>query len=141
MRTSVTKVFVYGTLRRGNGNYRLLDGNTVAEYPAVLPGARLYASGIPWVTDCPDGSQVIGELMVLRADVADVVLQRLDRLEGYRPGRGGNMYERVPRPVLFDDDGRLRRTMAWVYFAGHAVASRLTDRDRVPGGDWLSYAS
>ena len=141
MNTAATKVFVYGTLRRGGGNYRLLDGNTAGEYPAVLPNARLYAAGIPWVTSSPDGSQVIGELTVLRADVADVVLQRLDRLEGYRPGCGGNLYERLIRPVLFNEAGRQRRTTAWVYVAGHAARRRLSDHDLVPGGDWLSYAS
>ncbi|MCA1702141.1 MAG: gamma-glutamylcyclotransferase, partial [Actinobacteria bacterium] len=28
--------FVYGTLRPGQGNYRLLAGRTVGEFPAVL---------------------------------------------------------------------------------------------------------
>lgn len=138
---SETRVFVYGTLRSSCGNYRLLAGNTAAEYPAVLPGARLYASGIPYVTDCPDGGQVVGELMVLRPDLADAVLQRLDSLEGFRAGRRGNLYERVSRTILYRYQDTLLKTTAWVYLAGQATIERLTDDLIVADGDWLGRAS
>ncbi len=128
--------FVYGSLRRGQGNHRLLAGKTVGEHPARLHGCALYTLGLPFATPGGPESYVVGELMVVAEDHYASVLAALDRLEGYRgPGRT-NLYERVSRRVSYTDkSGQTREAEAWVYLAGADVA--LCEDDRVAGGDWL----
>ena len=130
--------FVYGTLRRGEGNYRRLKGRTEAEHPATLPNHALYGVGLPYVIDA-EGAAVVGELMFIRARHYDEVLADLDRLEGYRPGGRRCHYERVCRRVHYVDALGLERTVAaWVYQAGPVVRAQLAESNPVPGGDWLA---
>jgi gamma-glutamylcyclotransferase (GGCT)/AIG2-like uncharacterized protein YtfP len=132
-------VFVYGTLRRGQGNFGLLARATVAEFDAVALDHVLYAVGLPYAADRP-GSTVTGELMVIDRAIYETALARLDRLEGFRsdtPER--SHYVRVPRPVRYQDAaGRRRRRLAWIYHGGSEVLARLTEADVLPGGDWLA---
>lgn len=131
--------FVYGTLRPGQGNYRLLAGRTVAEFPANLPGHALYGPGLPYVTAAAGDSSVVGDVMFVAPEDYAEVLVRLDCLEGYRPGRPHCHYERVGRPVSYvDADGAEVTTLAWVYLAGPAARERLRAAERIAGGDWLA---
>jgi gamma-glutamylcyclotransferase (GGCT)/AIG2-like uncharacterized protein YtfP len=129
-------VFVYGTLRGSEHNYRLLRGRTSAEFPACLPGHALYADGIPYILPAL-GAEVVGELMILKPQVSAAVIARLDYLEGFAgPGRPHNLYERCLRKVVYVTDSGERSTRpAWVYVAG----SRIADRGGAPepSGDWL----
>ena len=129
--------FVYGTLRRGQGNHRRLEARTEAEYAAVLPDHALYEAGLPYATDARRAT-VVGELVFARPERYDQVLAELDRLEGYCSGRAHCHYERVRRPVHYADAHGSERTMvAWVYRAGPLVRAQLAGADPVPGGDWL----
>ena len=131
--------FVYGTLRPGQGNYRLLAGQTVAEFPATLPGHALYGPGLPYVTAGEEDSTVVGALIFVAPERYAEVLARLDCLEGYRPGRPHCHYERVVRTVRYlDADGAEATTLAWVYLAGPAARERLRGTERIAGGDWLA---
>jgi gamma-glutamylcyclotransferase (GGCT)/AIG2-like uncharacterized protein YtfP len=132
--------FVYGTLRRGQGNYRRLAGRTAVEYPAVLSGHALYADGLPWVVAAEPEARVVGELMVANPGEYVEVLADLDRLEGFRgSARGSNLYERVALEVTFvDESGSAATTMAWVYTAGdHFSEGR--GAVRVEDGDWIEF--
>ncbi|MBZ4322232.1 gamma-glutamylcyclotransferase family protein [Streptomyces huiliensis] len=128
-------VFVYGTLRRGGGNYPLfLRGRTTAEVPARLPGAVLYEGpGYPFAVSAPAG-EIRGELMTLVPGRYAAVLAALDVLEDHRPGDPGSLYDRVVRDVRTERGESVR---AWVYLAAERVARRLrAEGIRVPGGDW-----
>ena len=70
-------MFVYGTLRSGYGNHRLLEGS-ILEGRGVIPG-RLYVCGLPYYKNEGTGD-VHGELY----RVTDETLRRLDALEGHR---------------------------------------------------------
>ena len=130
--------FVYGTLRPGQGNYRLLAGATVGEFPATLAGHALYGPGLPYVTPEED-STVAGDLMFLAPERYAEVLARLDCLEGYRPGGSHCHYEREARTVSYLDAGGAEvTTTAWVYLAGPAARRRLAPAERIAGGDWLA---
>ena len=131
--------FVYGTLRPGQGNYRLLAGRTTAEFPATLDGHALYGPGLPYVTAGEDDSAVVGDLIFVAPEHYREVLDRLDCLEGYRPGRRCCHYEREARTVRYVDAGGAEATTrAWVYLAGPAARERLRPAERIAGGNWLA---
>ncbi|MBI2815182.1 MAG: gamma-glutamylcyclotransferase [Opitutae bacterium] len=85
----MTRVFVYGTLKRGGANHAFLAGQQFLGPARTQPGFTLYSLG-----DCPgmvrapgDTAGVAGELWV----VDDACLAELDRLEGLDEG----LYERA----------------------------------------------
>jgi len=101
-------VFVYGTLKRGFGNHRVMQragsefvccGTMVERYPLVV-------SGLPYLLDLPgQGHRVEGE--IYRVNSAEG-RSALDRLEGHPC-----FYERRLTDIVGDD----RETYtAWVYF-------------------------
>ena len=78
------KVFVYGTLKSGYGNNRILQG-TDKICDAVVQGFKLFMSGFPVATSCHQSS-ISGEIWdigdPLVSESSRSVLQRLDALEG-----------------------------------------------------------
>lgn len=129
--------FVYGTLRPGEVNHDLfLRGRTASEEPAVLPDAALYdGPGYPYAVHRP-GTVVVGELITAAPGGYGPLLAALDQLEEYGgPGRPGNIYDRIARPVLRPDGTTVR---AWVYLAAPLIASDLWESGtEIPGGDWF----
>ena len=71
-------VFVYGTLKRGYGNNRLLTRSTFVS-EGVVRNHRLYNSGFPVATPS-EGDSITGEVW----DIGDSkdTLENLDSLEG-----------------------------------------------------------
>jgi gamma-glutamylcyclotransferase (GGCT)/AIG2-like uncharacterized protein YtfP len=88
----MTRIFVYGTLLRGFGNWSwalkdqtfVKEGETLPEYTMISLG------GFPGV--CPNGTTSIkGEVF----DVDDTRMKEIDSLEGYRPDNPtSGMYDR-----------------------------------------------
>ena len=100
----VRPFFVYGTLRHGQGNYRLLAGSTTRERSALLAGHALVDLGVPYAIHAEPTSQVVGELMDVRPARYAEILARLDQLEGYRPTNPRySLYLRVVRTVRLTD--------------------------------------
>lgn len=87
------KVFVYGTLKSGYGNNRLLSTSEfVGDH--IVTGYKLFNTGFPVATPSAEHS-VKGEIWDIGNDTD--VLRRLDGLEGE-----GYMYDRVEvEPDLF----------------------------------------
>lgn len=141
--TSLLPVFVYGTLRTGQGNYNwALAGRTLHETPATLSGARMYDNnrGFPFVTtlDADPTDTVTGDLMVLDPDGYRDVMRDLDGLEGYfGPGSAMNMYDRVTVTVTTADGTRVQ---AHTYLVAPGLYQRrVRHLPRVEYGDWLAY--
>lgn len=132
--------FVYGTLKRGQSNYaRLLAGYTLHEERAWLPAAALYTAGpYPFLVQAADlvpaGATVFGELIEVQPDHYQRLLQLLDGLEDYVPGRVGNLYERIVVMVQTADGTR----EAWLYIAGKAAeaAIRRGELRLISTGEW-----
>ncbi|MFF5265367.1 gamma-glutamylcyclotransferase [Actinomadura viridis] len=128
-------VFVYGTLRRGEGNHRLLVPHAVAIHPAELTGHRLYSQGLPYVASGDAADAVVGEIVRLNPQTYDIAMKQLDGLEGVDHG----MYRREALPVRFRCDCAPQQmtSLAWVYLGGNGFFD-YSPHLVVPGGDWVS---
>jgi gamma-glutamylcyclotransferase (GGCT)/AIG2-like uncharacterized protein YtfP len=74
-----TLLFVYGTLKRGQRNHRLLDGQEFVRAARTRPGYRLLDLGpYPGLVESDTGGAIEGE--IYRVDAA--TLLRLDAFEG-----------------------------------------------------------
>lgn len=84
----MSRVFVYGTLKKGGSNHRLLAGQSFVGNASTLPGYALFElDGYPgMVEEAGAPGTVTGEIW----DVDTEALERLDRLEGTQEG----LYER-----------------------------------------------
>jgi gamma-glutamylcyclotransferase (GGCT)/AIG2-like uncharacterized protein YtfP len=127
--------FVYGTLRPGQWNFRLIAPLVVETEPATLHGHVLYGRRLPFPYARPGPGRVVGD--VLRVDLSSMpeALRILDALEGYRGEGRSNHYVRRPVNVV---TGR-GALLAWVYLAGSGV-SRLSQRQVICTGDWCEVA-
>ncbi len=133
-------LFVYGTLKPGKSNYAsFLAGRTVAEQPASLAGAALFTHG-PYPYLVIDSGlvetydQVSGTLLTIHPALYCEVLNRIDWLEGYRPGCSSSEYQRLARAVQ-TIQGPVE---AWLYVAGPPVlvAIRRGVLVKIVGGVW-----
>lgn len=109
----MTKVFVYGSLKEGYGNHRLLStSEKVAEY-VTPPIYTLHDLGaFPAVTLKGD-TPITGEIY----EVNDEVFKRLDMLEGYP-----HFYDRVEIDTPHGD--------AWMYYL------KVCNDRNIPEGVW-----
>jgi gamma-glutamylcyclotransferase (GGCT)/AIG2-like uncharacterized protein YtfP len=117
-------IFVYGTLRKGQGNHRyFLNRSKFLGMAKTKKRYVLYGHGIPILSRTGAVSQVTGE--VYSIDTA--TLERLDELEGHP-----DMYKREQAEVVLQDGTELT---AWIYFYD-------TPRgDLIESGDFLQKAS
>lgn len=115
----MTRLFVYGTLRRGEWNHSLLESARFIGDARTRPEFELYSLG-----GCP--GMVAGRSVVLGEvyEVTPAELESIDRLEGHP-----HFYERM-RIVLADG------TRAETYLLPRRAVS---GRPRIDSGDWRSY--
>ena len=125
-------LFVYGTLKRGFANHRLVSHaremlkaktkGTLYELPYGYPAMTLDGDGI-----------VYGELMIF--DNIRDVLSATDWLEDYRPDDpDGSLFVRVVIEVELEDKRKMR---AWTYIAGGKLKDKLPKIGRViKDGNW-----
>jgi gamma-glutamylcyclotransferase (GGCT)/AIG2-like uncharacterized protein YtfP len=90
-------IFVYGTLKRGLGNHRFLDGQEFLGVAETSPDFRLFDGGaFPAMVEFPStGVNVKGEIW--RVDKKSK--KSIDRLEGIP-----HMYKRIPVTLVSHPD-------------------------------------
>ncbi|WP_081841597.1 gamma-glutamylcyclotransferase family protein [Alicyclobacillus macrosporangiidus] len=114
-------VFVYGTLRKGQGNRRVMEPHLVRELGAgCIPGEMYDLGAYPAVSLNGDGV-VVGEWV----EVTDDGLAALDRLEGYPRFYDGTMVR--------DLNGAVE---GWFY---HMTGRIPAGAPRVDSGDWVAW--
>jgi len=122
-------IFVYGTLRKGDGNHRFLEGEEFVGNTATE--GELFSLGrIPGAHFGPGLGLIQGELY----KIGPATLNRLDSLEGYHPERPElSMY--VRRKVPLWRDGKADGPEVWAY----EYRTPGTKSPRIPHGDWMRY--
>jgi len=123
-------VFVYGTLKEGHSNNRLLDDKTVfrvgrasLEAPFLMVDLGAFPGIIKAPEDTPPQSRIRGELY----HVSQTVFNSLDMLEGHP-----DFYKRE-RVDVTRDDGKAQVVRPWVYILPEEY---LVGRDIIETGLW-----
>ena len=118
------KVFVYGTLLKGERNDHYLKYAKRIEEKCWTIG-KLFDTGYGYpAIKLLDEARVYGELY----EVSDSDLFEWDELEEYTEGAKDNLYDRVVRPIMIEEG----TTSAYVYVAARGS---LLNR-RIDSGDW-----
>lgn len=108
--------FVYGSLLRGFGNHRVIEGaKFLGEHVTDGKFTMVSLSSFPGVIENGD-TAIIGEVY----EVTDEIFSRLDMLEGYP-----TFYGRKQIKTAYGD--------AWIYLLPN---SYLTNHSKVASGNW-----
>lgn len=136
-------VFVYGTLRKNQGNYGIMEPAVNNVTPGKIYGVGIYGSnyGFPYAAEHENPEvYTVGELVELTQDFEGrMARNRLDQLEGFDSDMPSTShYERkIIQVETFDENNKKIKTTSWVYLArGHARKS-LYEADRISHGDWV----
>ena len=127
LKMSNTKIAVYGTLREGFGNHRVLGDSKLIGKGFTNEKFKLTASGIPFVTK----NEKISRIKVEVYDVSPSQLPIVDGLEGYNPNNhDGSWYKRESVDITLEDGSKID---AQIYF-GDSDASTV-----IESGDYADY--
>ncbi len=98
--------FVYGTLKKGEGNHKLLKDCQYLGKGLTLNNYKVFHMGFPQAMSNETGLPLLGELYTV---YSPKVIESLDRLES-----NGHFYTRVIRDVKILDFFE-EKVKAWVY--------------------------
>jgi gamma-glutamylcyclotransferase (GGCT)/AIG2-like uncharacterized protein YtfP len=128
------KVFVYGTLKTGLHNNRVIKQQLVESVvEAKLEGYALYYvsnGNFPLIVPDPNGV-VYGELVTFKEKGFERQLEELDMLEGYSGRKNqNNLYNRIE--VAVEVEGENKKTFTQTYefnyqHLGHMIGDKIED--------------
>ena len=130
--------FVYGTLRRGQSNHRIVEDDLAEVREARLPAHLLYARGLPYIAACDDPAAVVaGDLLLVEPARYAQALRNLDSLEGYDPPDYEHYVRTRVRAAFRAGPGApWQECDAWAYLGG--TSFQYDPRLLVPSGDWAA---
>ncbi|MFH7832534.1 gamma-glutamylcyclotransferase family protein [Bacillus luti] len=121
------RVFVYGTLRRGQTNAHYMQGATCIVDIAWAYGKLFDTNeGYPAMV-CSHEEKVYGEVY----EVNDDILKKLDELEEYTGNAETDLYDRITKTVYTAD----KEIDAYVYIA----QDKQMLKKSIDSGDWLVH--
>lgn len=130
----LTKVFVYGTLCRGQRYHHILAPFAKQFHKATVRG-QLFDLPVGYPAMIEGESAVAGELVELK-NVSEA-LRLLDELEDYEENSDSNEYERIVVKVV-TESGEEHDCYVYLYSPNRRewLAANGT---WVPGGDWRAF--
>lgn len=127
-------IFVYGTLRQGGHNHRLIAEYVQSAHKATVKGMLFHLPyGYPAMVD--GRGTVHGEVFELSDP--ETALAILDQLEGYRGPGQPNHYERITVTAI-DADGEKYTCYTYVYPSERKEWLE-QHAEQVFGGDWMVF--
>ena len=117
-------VAVYGTLRKGQGNHRLL-AHVKEHRLGTVDGFKMYHLG-----GFPALQHDVGTAVVEVYEVDQETMRSLDWLEGYRGKDQTNFYNREITEVNLESGEVVD---AWIYF----IDDDMQHRSVIESGDWV----
>lgn len=124
--SSPTRVFVYGTLRRGGSNHFRMAGAEFLCAGSVL--GRLYQiDWFPGLILDATGDPITGEVFEVGGDL----LAALDAFEGVAADESQSEYRRVTATVRIEDGAEPLDADVWEWLG------EVDESQRMKGGDWL----
>lgn len=133
-------VFVYGSLRVGYHNSRLIDAFEHERRMGTVQGFDLFANGISYPFATRGSGQIVGEIVDFadKGDSYSYALKRLDALEGYDPRETLHyFYVRIIVTVI---DSQGNEVKAWMYVASDFIADDIRRKHPyIPSGDWREW--
>jgi gamma-glutamylcyclotransferase (GGCT)/AIG2-like uncharacterized protein YtfP len=132
-------VFVYGTLRKGDSRFGVLDDSKCIAKVAHADGFEmLHLGGFPGIV--PGNGRIVGEVYEIDEDT----LARLDSIEGYREDDPKHsLYIRQEIDAYYEDGGTIPgpsgaggEILTYVYNEDRSRGYK-RDREVVESGDWF----
>ncbi len=135
MENSITKLFVYGSLRSGfhHPAYEYISKYFTLISEAKVKGRMYDLGSYPAAIPTNDDAFIIGELYDLK-NPADFswAIEQLDDYEGLNPEEGeAKLYRRELTEVFYKD----QQTTAWIYWYNEAIE----DQPLIISGDILEF--
>ncbi|MDJ0705350.1 MAG: gamma-glutamylcyclotransferase [Leptolyngbyaceae cyanobacterium MO_188.B28] len=130
-------MFVYGTLKPGEANFQEYCASHVEKViPAIAQGCLYHLPlGYP--------AMILGEGWIsgfLLHFPNTKILESLDELEGYQPGRPPNENEYQRRELLIFNPNRRPLGLAWGYLMDPNLVQRLKGTF-LPNGQWFGKST
>lgn len=121
------KLFVYGTLLRGENNHHVLDGATLLFERITLP-AKMYDTGrgYPAIELAKDFT-IIGDIY----EILEQMWPKLDELEGYTGNFGTDLYTKELVDVQTID--------GLIEVAVYTICDESMKSVVISSGDWTNY--
>ena len=126
--------FVYGTLLPNQPNAHLWGQFVVWQAQARFVNGRLYDMGHYPMLVATKGGMVKGMVVQVTDDAYEMIVKRLDALEGFKPTQPEQgAYRRIEQVVHLENG---RSLPAWVYVGSpHYVVGY----EAIEHGDWLAH--
>ena len=120
----VSNLFVYGTLKPGQSNYRQIEDHVIDHKPGIIDGVLVDLGAYPALV--PGEGIVKGIMLRVNREALEIT----DRIEGYQPDRDRCLYLREEVAVRFEGG---QEAVAWTYF--FANPSSIADCPRLVTGE------
>lgn len=125
-------VFLYGTLRTGSGNPHapILHSRCTHIDQGLMPG-RLFRVNQQYaaIYDPAAEETVVGDIVQLPCDMAELILNGLDRYEGIAPGQPGEPAFRREKVDILRPDGTRLSCWTWLYALSTSGCSQIRHGD------------
>jgi gamma-glutamylcyclotransferase (GGCT)/AIG2-like uncharacterized protein YtfP len=135
-------VFVYGTLRQGQGNSALFGRDYYQIAPAAVAGVGVYGAqrSFPYAKENSNAAAFGDIFWIDETEAGAEVRSSLDSLEGFDSDYPSHShYKRVLREASYVDyDGKQKTTPVWMYLASGRYSAQLREEELISDGDWVT---